>query len=241
MEENLSKSLIGATASNLTDITKDVIETLFDSILDDGFVKSIPVVNTVHSLYKMGLGIRERIFIKMLLKFLLELKNISIEERETFVIKLQEKEYGDDVGEKIIIILDKIDDSDKASMIGKLFSAYIRGKFEFEDFLRLSHIINNSFVGDIKMLPKYFSDEKAIWRLDDDFANKLNRIGLVSSKIKPDFIAKTNKERFSGSESHLDYVVSYSLNNDALIIVREVFDLEWIEKLYQTYSKNHKN
>ncbi|ALD21722.1 hypothetical protein AM218_11515 [Hymenobacter sp. DG25A] len=238
MENNLSKSIIAATASNLTDITKDIVEAAFDSLTDDGMMKDIPVVNTIHSLYKIGTSIRERIFINMILKFLVELKDIPLEKRKEFADRLQEGSYRDKAGEKIIVILDKLDDSDKASMIGKLFRACIQGKFIFEDFLRLSHIVNNSFLDDLRVLKSGFQVDGrvATYSLSDSDLSKLYRVGLASAVIVPDASSIARRERYRETNKPIDYKTAYKLNNDAYIITRELFDFAWIEEVYGIYK-----
>ncbi|MDU0370586.1 hypothetical protein ACFPAF_09305 [Hymenobacter endophyticus] len=238
MENNLSKSILAATASSLTDISKDVLEATFDSVLDEGLIKDIPVLNTVHSLFKIGSSIKEKIFINMLLKFLFELKDIAIDKRIDFVNKLQDGEYRDKAGEKIIVILDKLDDSDKASMVGVIFRACVQGKLKFVDFLRLSHIINVAFLDDLYLLKNgfYADGHSATYHLQDTDLSKLYRIGLASASIMPDKLSIAIRERYRGVDKLIDYKTEYKLNNDAYIITREIFDYAWIEKVYGIYK-----
>ncbi|MGY2134155.1 hypothetical protein ACW9KT_18125 [Hymenobacter sp. HD11105] len=236
MDKGLNRSVLSAAASNLTDITKDLVEATFDSVVSDGLIKDIPVINTIHSIFKVGSSIREKIFINMLLKFLLELKDIPLNEREVFINKLENSDYRNKAGEKIIVILDRLDDSDKASLVGKLFKACIQGKFSFEVFLRLSHIISNAFLSDIKALGNCFTPGQATYYLSTDLSNSLNRVGLTSSKLLPDLREQYVNKRTTGQETPLKHKFEFTLNNDALIIARELYDLAWIEKVYRIYQ-----
>ncbi|MCC3157983.1 hypothetical protein LJ737_12095 [Hymenobacter sp. 15J16-1T3B] len=239
MNRNLGKSIIDASASSLTDITKDVTEAAIDSLLQDGVVKDIPLVNLIHSVYKIGSGIRERIFINMLLKFLFELKDIPIEERMNFISKLENEDYKNKAGEKIMVILDKLDDSDKAPMVGRVFRACLQGKFTFNVFLRLSHVINNAFVDDIKSLGNCFTPSGATYQLGAELADSLNRVGLTTAKLKADPYTQERFKRTTGRDATsvpYEYNVVHTLNNDALILAREIFDFEWIEHAYHIYK-----
>jgi hypothetical protein len=207
MSQSLSKSLFSSVSSDLTSITKDIAEAAFDSFTKDEFIKNVPLLNTFHSVVKVGFDVRERLFINKLLKFLFELKDIPTSKRQEFIEQLQESDYQIKAGEKIIAILDKLDDSDKASIIGKLFRASIIGKLDFSVFLRLSYIVNNAFLEDLSALKKSFhaDGQVATYYLSDYDSDKLYRIGLASAKIAPDSISIYKRQRLGEANSILDY------------------------------------
>lgn len=239
MKENTTKSILSSIASDLTSITKDVAEAAFDSITKDEFLKNIPLLNTLHSVVKAGIDVRERLFINKVLKFLFELKDIPVNKRENFMLQLQDSGQQAKAGENIIAILDKLDDSDKATFIGKLFRACITGKFEITVFLRLSYIVNNAFLEDLLILKNSFRADGyvATYHLSEHNADRLYRIGLASAKIIPDSVSTHMRARLGETNKPVDYTTEYKLNNDALIITRELFGYAWIENIYNIYTR----
>jgi hypothetical protein len=239
MPDKIGKSLFSSVSADLTSVTKDVAEAALDSITKGEFLKNVPILNTVHSLVKAGFDIREHLFINKVLKFLFELKDIPLHKRQDFVYQLEEGEFQKNAGEKVIAILDKLDDSDKASYVGKLFRATINGKLDFDDFLRLSYIINYAFLEDLRLLKSSFHADGhvATYHLSEINASKLYRIGLASATIVPDSASIARRERYRETNKPIDYKTEYKLNNDAYVITRELFDFAWIEDIYNIYKK----
>lgn len=111
-EDKLELSMTDSVISpKLKELSKDVSEIALDSTLDNGLLKDIPVIKWIHSFYKMNVGIRERLFIKKVLRFFLELREVPAEERDVFISDLETKgEYRQKVGETLIMIIERIDD-----------------------------------------------------------------------------------------------------------------------------------
>ena len=239
MEDNLNKSLIASVASDLTPVTVDLREVVFDSLLKDGFLKDIPFGNTIISLIKAGANIRERIFAKKLFKFLFELKSIPQLERIQFAERLEDdEETRNSVGEKVLTILDKLDDTGKASMVGKLFRAFIHQYFDYTTFLRLSYIVNRSFTSDLNSLGSCFSLDKHTYNLPLQLGSKLHSIGLAEIKIVYDTHANTLFETTTGRKrDELAYRFEYELNHDAYAIVKELYNIVWIKYGEDAYPR----
>ncbi|MCX6923227.1 MAG: hypothetical protein NT154_08470, partial [Verrucomicrobia bacterium] len=56
------------------------------------------------------------------------------------------------LGDALVLILDKLDDLEKPAMLAKVFAAYVRGHIDYADFRRLAAGIGSSFVGDLKII-----------------------------------------------------------------------------------------
>lgn len=164
--ENLGKSLESTIASEeLIKLSGDVSEALVDSIVGDGLLKEIPIIGTVISLFKVGASFRERHYIKKIYKFLFQLKDTSQKERENFSEKItKDQKSSNEFFEKILYLIDRLDDTEKAEIVGKLFSSLIKGNLKTEDFLRLTSIIDKTYIGDIKYFDFRYGEEEKISR-----------------------------------------------------------------------------
>jgi hypothetical protein len=146
LEQSIENTL---ETSDLTEVNIDLAEITLDSFLNDGILKELPVVKTILAIGKFGLKIQELIFLKKVLKFLTQLDSTSTEERSVFISKVEkDEEYNKKVGLALLLILDKLEDLEKPEIIGKLFSASVKGIIDYQMFLRLSNLVQKLFIPD---------------------------------------------------------------------------------------------
>lgn len=179
---NLETSLIKSIEqSEIKGIVSNIGEVALDSITDDGVLKDIPVIGTLTKLYSVGATIKGKIFEKKIIKFLVELENISIEKRKDFVSEISsDNQKSQEIGEHLIIILERIDDIDKPTLIAKLFANYIEEKITYEMFQRLSSIIDKAFLPDLFKLKLYINSQPPYtsW-----ITTSLENLGLVELTV----------------------------------------------------------
>lgn len=212
-KENLDESLINTIASdNLKEITLDGAEIALDNFLGDGLLKELPFFGTFYKGFKTVLGIRETIFIKKMYKFLTELKDISTEQRQKFIEKLEsENEYKHKVGEKLITIMEHIDDIDKPTIIGKLFKFTISGDLDYENFLRLSSIVQNSFLPDLMKL-KPCNNKKGIRELTEQHFYQLGIMDIKLEENTRDLYIMESASFGGSNKITLPPIMKYELN-----------------------------
>ena len=153
---NISETLTETIKDDkFQDVLVDISETTLDSLLKDGALKDFPIIGVFFGLAKTTLTIQDKLFTKKLIVFLLQLKKTSNESRKKQIEKIEnDPEYKTKVGEKLLYIIDKCEDHEKAKYIGKLFQCYIEEKIEYEDFLRASRSIELIYLGDLKRFIK---------------------------------------------------------------------------------------
>lgn len=150
LNQSFAKSITG---SEIAKMGTNFSEMALDAVLKDGMLKDIPVINSVISLYNVGVGIRESFLIKKLYRFLFELKDIPAAERTAFLEKMESKEsFQQDVVERLLILIDRIDNIEKSDILGKLFAATIIKQMELHRFFRLTFIVERAFLEDLKVL-----------------------------------------------------------------------------------------
>lgn len=154
--------LTTVSTSDLTKVTLDLTEVAFDSILEDGVLKDVPVISSLIGIYKGVVTMREQLFAKKVIKFLTSLSTVSIEEREQMFIKLEKNgEKRQKVGEAILLTLEQLDDFNKATLLGTLMKSLSKSIIEYDDFLRFSSILNRSFIQDLMQLPSFVNSQNS--------------------------------------------------------------------------------
>lgn len=180
-KENLEISLIRSIGtSDLKDLGMDLSEIAFDSVLDDGVLKEIPVIGSIAKLYSAGSTISGKIFEKKIIKFMIALEEINLKKRKQFVDRIaKDEKFERKVGEHLLVALDRIDNMDKPPLLAKIFSAYINDHIDYELFLRFSSILDKLFLPDLFRLSSY----RQISKYDDFISQSLESQGLVYQSI----------------------------------------------------------
>ena len=200
------------TSEKLQEMTSDGMEIALDSFLSDGIIKDIPFFGTLYKSSKAAIGIKDAIFAKMVYKFLFELKDIPPEKRKSFIEKLQTKEgYDKKVGETLIVILDKLDDLDKPTLIGRLLKYTIEEQISFEDFLRISAVIQKAFLPDLLFLKK----NSFIDYYNPVVREQFMTLGLVRLELEFDTRESTIRKmsRLTDSPTKVSQKLKFELNN----------------------------
>lgn len=143
----VSNSLI---SEKLKNISKDIIEDTLDTF-NYGALKDIPIVNYIVDGTGVISSIRDKIFLEKLMNFLYDCKDIDFEKR----VKFMEKNFKDDgkeFGEKIILIIDRLDDINKSVLMANLFRSLIYEDIKQEQFFRLCNVISNCYIEDLTYL-----------------------------------------------------------------------------------------
>lgn len=176
---------------NSTDIIGDYLELGIDSILENEILKEIPIFKSLLSVGKISKNIRERNCLKNLAIFTNELNsgNIDAEKLRLYQEELKsnskkaEKELG-----RVLIILDQTIDNIKASILGKLYKAYINQVVDWGMFVEFSEITNRLYINDLKILALIYngnmndtSNRADLYRVER--LNSLGVIGLAPKSI----------------------------------------------------------
>lgn len=142
--------------------------------------------------YSIAGAIRERIFLKKVANFLAGTSNVSESERARFQTDIQTDAcFSRKVGEGLVLLLDRQEDFDKAFILGKAFSRYMRGHIRYEQFLKMAKSIDLAYIGDLKCLTEYYEKIKSYdpklgkpfsdW-LDEHTSQSLYSSGLLRSE-----------------------------------------------------------
>ena len=158
MNKKMISELVNSTAENLSSIVGNLTEVLFDAMLNEGIGREIPVVEFLHRGYKTVVTVQQILFIKKIENFLVELSNLSSEERQKFVEELEKNPQKKRIfGEFLLLQIDSADSLEKPSILGRLFKYHILGNISYEDAMRLAFIVNRVYMSDLDYLTRFSS------------------------------------------------------------------------------------
>ena len=204
--------------SDLQNVTISLAEVFTDSLMEDGIAKDIPIIGTVIGLGKTAIGIKESLFLKKVIYFISELKNISAKKRHEMIDKIDKSgKFRTKVGEKLLYIIDKCDDHEKSQIIARLFSAFLLGIISYDEFLRASHIVDHLMNGDLKWFIESGWEDEDSWKYSDhsnyeDGYLKIDEVGNIATSglveiVSPEIMVRdqddwkmTDKYIVEGSE-----------------------------------------
>lgn len=143
MNGDIDKGLLKSIGNNsIKDLSIEAGEIALNSIVESDLIDSIPVLGILNKMYKSGVGISERIFAKKILMFLDELTNLSQKENDKFQNKfLEPGSERQKFGEKLVVLIDKLDDINKSKLIAKAFRLYLNEKIDKNTFFDLCYSI----------------------------------------------------------------------------------------------------
>jgi len=192
-QSNIGLSILNSTAlDNLGEVSISLYDSALSIVTDDTILENIPLLGIAVKTLKAGIAINDRIFFNNVSRFLLRLKDISLDEREKFIYDMDKDDtFKRRVADNLILVLNKIDDTGKADLIGDLFKLYIKQKIDYNEYSRFATIINRSHLPDILSILKLGVYDKIKY---DDFIitidnlsriemNELYSLGLVTSPI----------------------------------------------------------
>lgn len=143
--------------------------------------ETIPVIKTLFIFPKTYTAVKDLLFGKKLVSFLFSLKDLPQDKRINEIIKLEDDpkhEYK--VGEKIIFLIGKIEDANKASILGKLFKFLLEEKLNFSEFIRASKALDILY---LEYFNQFINDNWEDTELEQ--AEELMSAGLVKASLKP--------------------------------------------------------
>ena len=162
----------------ITELTTDYAELGLDFFIDNESLKDVPVFGTFYKIFKTASSIKDQIFLKKLYAFLFHLKDIPKDKRAKFIENLNKSEKSkQQIGQKLLLLIEKLDDFDKPKILSNLLKATIEEKITYDVFLTLANIVCNSYIGDLKELSKKIN-------LPMDTKERLYNTGIFSLVLK---------------------------------------------------------
>ncbi len=211
------------SSSDTFKIIEDVLEMGLDSALQDDLIKNIPIIKWIFIIGKTAINVRDYFLIKKLCHFISGLKDIDKKEKEAFLFTYSKIEYEKRLGEHIIMILDRYDHLDKASLLSKVFIAFVREEINIDEFFRISSSIEKAYTEDLKNLLKYFTKTDDFDEIKHEF-NTTKR-NLFSSHFSDFYVLTDDEWKRSGLEHPQVYGFNKLAQKFAKIILNDSYRL----------------
>ena len=192
-KQNLETSLVSTIVnSDMKDIAIDMVELSLDSVLDDGLLKDLPFFGILAKFYSTGNTIHGKIYENKIIRFLFQTEQTDFKTKDKFNKKLEnDPKLRKKIGEHLLVILDKFDDIEKASLLGKLFAKFMLEKIDLNLFLRFSSVISRAFLPDLKKLVEYENQ----YQFSSYTSTSLSNLGLVHrSYVGPETFDDNGKQ-----------------------------------------------
>lgn len=214
--------------TNLKEITVDISEILVDNILEDGILKEIPIIGTILKLGKFTLNIKDHLFIKKIIYFISEIKEVPPVKRNELISKIDSsEEFRIKIGEKLLFIIDKCEDHIESEYVAKFFKAFLNEKIYYSDFLRCTSILQNIFIEDFEYFITFNPPEKKYSRANDwsEYLSEID-INLINAGLLGREIGEINvrdQDDWKASEKYIveggkEYIYITDIGN----IIREI-------------------
>ena len=128
-------------------------EFAIDQVLDDGLLADLPFVGWIAKGLSFKRSISDRILHHKLLRFLKTLESVSAGEKAEFRSRISDDpSYRRRVGESLLLVLDRVDDVQKAEIIAKCFDHFTTDDIDLETLQTLCGIVQGSTLADLGAL-----------------------------------------------------------------------------------------
>jgi hypothetical protein len=135
---------------DIANLFADISEAGLDQLINDPFMKDIPVLGSLINLARISKTISDRIFLIKIKTFLDALKDDKEPDWNKFKenIRSNEKQYKK-AQETILFLIDRSDNLDKVKILAKVFDEFLEKKITYENFHRISFAIDKAFIDDL--------------------------------------------------------------------------------------------
>ncbi len=150
--------------SGMADLAVDLSEVGLDRLLKDfqnDTLGQIPILKTVYALAKVSYAIKDFFFKKKLLRFITGFQDAHEFLREKIEQALPDRKDKQEMGEHLIIALQRFDQITKAEALCKLFLACINGEITRQELLKYTRVLDKIDFDDLDILKAFYQSGQA--------------------------------------------------------------------------------
>jgi hypothetical protein len=179
LSDSLEETLID---KNFESAMIELSELTIDSMLDEGIVKDIPVINILIGIAKTAFNVRERLFLHKIVSFINGLNDTSLEQRQKTISEINNsRKYRIKVGQKLLYIIDKTQDHESSEVLAILFAEVIKGTLKYEKFLKTALVLERVTSSELRCFVNAKNDDLKTIEGTEDFMFS----GLLGTYLDP--------------------------------------------------------
>jgi len=172
------------TGSELNSVVFDAAEVALDSVMSEGVLKELPIVGSIVNLIHAGGKVSEELFIRKLLRFLQELKEVPIAERRALLRKYPDgSKKQQELGENLLLAIERLDDVNKPELMARIFRAYVTEEFDYLAFTHLTRALQRFNLPLFPYLKWFYVREGEPVELTEEIQHELSLAGLVTVSL----------------------------------------------------------
>lgn len=162
-ESGLEESLVSSIATaDLVDMGADLAEVGLDQFLAEGVLRDVPILGTLAGMYRTFGVVRDRVFTSKVVRFLVQLAEIPVADRQRFLAQHVRPADRRRLGETLVLLLDRLDDMQKPEALAHLFAAHVRGECDLETFRKLAAALDRIPLSAISHLRDFYHAQEAM-------------------------------------------------------------------------------
>ncbi|WP_288991102.1 hypothetical protein [uncultured Sphingopyxis sp.] len=179
MMSNLSAALPASIASKETTSALATIgDAALDAAISSGALDGVPILGAATGIWRAHKEVGQQLFMRKVVRFLRETNQTADQDRIDFVDRLKADGKTEEFGEAILLILDRLDDTVKPGILGRLVAAHIRGDLDYDKMMRLTSIVSRCYAEDLELLRNF---SNGVQREKTPIAESLFAAGLLSN------------------------------------------------------------
>ena len=138
----------------------DILDADLNLFIDNEFIKEVPVINSIYSIFKLATTINNAIFMRKLCIFIQNLPNATEKEKGKFLKKYKKDE--EKFAGRLIEIIDQINDSSKCKYEAKIFEKYFYDSIDYDTFKKFSYALSKIDIDDVDEGYKMLQEKKQV-------------------------------------------------------------------------------
>jgi hypothetical protein len=175
------------------DAASEVAEVGLDHVLAEGVLKDLPIVGIAVRALAAGRGVHDALLLGKFIRFFRHIEETTEEERAAFLAKLDEKGERERMQRNLLLLLDRIEQEEKAPLLARVFTAMVRGEISPWQLPRYSSVILGCTVLDLRVL-YHFSPKVRGSPLPVEIGRRLEAFGLVKEEEPPEPFALAGQQ-----------------------------------------------
>ena len=163
-------------SEHLTDEFKTVGDAIADAIAT--ILHGVPILGIVVGGARVANDIRKELEYRRIVRFLRPIAETTEAQRQAFVADLERNGRYAAFGENMLLLLDRLDDISKPTIVGKIMAAHIKGLIDYDKAMRLNAIVSRCYAADLGYLKTF---KRGTQGKLEDVADMLYSAGLLAS------------------------------------------------------------